>query len=104
MGFTFHTYITSWNSALTYAIPFLLIISMPMSATPPSPRRRLRWSALLPLLFLLTLVGAVAATLVARQQLLPTQPAEQQLAEQQVAVERGDLLESVTVNGTLAPP
>lgn len=74
-----------------------------MTAPSAPRRRRLRWRPILTGLALLVALGIVVAALVARQLLVRPNTPEQAVAPIVVPVERGDLVESVQVNGALEP-
>ncbi len=74
-----------------------------MTATPAPRRRRLRWRPILTGLALLIGLGVVVAAIVARQLLVRPNVPDQAVAPVVVPVERGDLIETVQVNGALEP-
>jgi multidrug efflux pump subunit AcrA (membrane-fusion protein) len=75
-----------------------------MTDTPaPKRRRRLRWRGLLSALLLILVVACVAGVFVARQMFVADQAPEGAVVTQVVPVERGELLETVQINGALEP-
>jgi multidrug efflux pump subunit AcrA (membrane-fusion protein) len=73
------------------------------TTTAPKRRRRFPWRRVLTGLAVLIALGAVVAAVVARQQLvqLPENPTDP--GQMLMLVERGDLVETVDVNGALEP-
>jgi multidrug efflux pump subunit AcrA (membrane-fusion protein) len=74
-----------------------------MSTTTPRKRRRFPWRRVLLALAALLAIGAVVGAVIARQQLVRVPENPQEAGAQLVPVERGDLVESVDVNGALEP-
>ncbi len=72
-------------------------------STAPKRRRRLPWRRILTGLAVLLLLGSVAAVVLARQLLVRSSAPIQTAGVETVTVERGDLVESVEVNGALEP-
>lgn len=73
------------------------------ATTIPQRRRRFPWRRILIGLVLLLLLGACAAAIIARQMLVRPDSGAQQAVPLIVPVERGDLVETVQVNGALEP-
>lgn len=71
--------------------------------TPPKRRRRFPWRRILAGLAIVVAVGAVAAAVVARQNMVRPPETVEQAGTTVVPVERGDMVESVAVNGALEP-
>jgi|GEM_PF-1041783 len=75
-----------------------------MSDTPaPKRRRRLRWRGLLSGLLVALVLACVGGTFAARQIFVGDGAAEQAVLTQVVPVERGELVETVQINGALEP-
>ncbi|MFV9504414.1 MAG: efflux RND transporter periplasmic adaptor subunit [Oscillochloridaceae bacterium umkhey_bin13] len=72
-----------------------------MAATPK--RRRWPWRPLLGGLALILAVAAVVVAVVSRQQIVRPPELDQELTSELITVERGELLETVEVNGALEP-
>ncbi len=74
-----------------------------MTTASPPRRRRLRWRPILTGLALLLALGAVIASIIARQVLVQPDQTDLTVMPIVVPVERGDLIELVHVNGVLEP-
>ncbi|NTU80417.1 MAG: HlyD family efflux transporter periplasmic adaptor subunit [Chloroflexales bacterium] len=74
-----------------------------MTATPSPRRRRIRWRRILTGLALLIGLGVVVGALIARQILVRPNLEGQAVEPIVVPVERGDLIDTVSVNGALEP-
>lgn len=73
------------------------------TTTAPKRRRRFPWRRVLTGLAVLIALGAVAAAIIARQNIVRPPENAQQAGSLVLPVERGDLVETVDVNGALEP-
>lgn len=71
--------------------------------TTTAPKRRIPWRRILTGLAVVVALGAVGAAILARQRIVRPDEGAQQAGSIVVPVERGDLVETVDVNGTLEP-